>query len=123
MDKLPDTEKLTPPPEKDKQPVPDAPKPANTVANPPAPAPTKPDTSALDDYKMMAEPLKDTGEESVPADDEATQDFSPISDDTIDKVISMRPDAMQHVPDYEKESPVVQKEGQMEGRDTLLPDQ
>jgi hypothetical protein len=72
---------------------------------------------------MMAEPLKDTGEMEVPIDDDATQDFSPISDDTIDKVISMRPGAIQNEADYEAVAPVIQQEGQVEGRDTLLPDQ
>jgi protein phosphatase len=112
-DKLPDTEKLSPQPETGEQPVPDAPKPTNTVVTPP-PAPP---VESVDDFKMMAEPLKDL------ADEEVTQDFVPISDDTIDKVISMRPGAIQEPPVFEAVPPVVEKESQAEGRDTLLPDQ
>jgi hypothetical protein len=112
-DKLPDTEKLSPRPETGDQPVPDAPKPtASVVSSPPATS-----SDSLDDYKMMAEPLKDM------ADEEVTQDFTPISDDTIDKVISMRPSTLTETPVYEAVPPVVEKESQAEGRDTLLPDQ
>jgi serine/threonine protein phosphatase PrpC len=120
-DKLPDTEKLSPPPEKSEQPVPDTTKTVNTTNTNGASAPvTPPDASPLDDYKMMAEPLKDMGEVEAPVDDDATQDFNPISDDTIDKVISMRPGAIQNGEDYEAVAPVIQQEGQVEGRDTLL---
>ncbi|MBZ0288575.1 MAG: Stp1/IreP family PP2C-type Ser/Thr phosphatase, partial [Anaerolineae bacterium] len=121
LDKLDDTDKLTPTPDASEQPVPDTPKTADSV--PSEPAPSTAGVPPVDDYKMMAEPLKDTGEVEAVPDDEATQDFDPIADDSIDRAISLRPDAMQESPVLESVPPVVQQEGQVEGRDTLLPDQ
>jgi protein phosphatase len=79
----------------------------------------------LVDEKMQAERLKDSPEpdpDSLFPDEEITQEYEPLSDETIDRALSTRPDGLPIV-EIEVVPPRVPQESQMEGRDTLLPDQ
>ncbi len=75
---------------------------------------------ALDDAKMTAERLKDSGEV---VEEDVTEDSSPVqSDETIDQVIARRPPTL---PDpLPPPMPMIEeRESQGEGRDTMMPDQ
>jgi PPM family protein phosphatase len=110
-DKLSETDKLPPMPQTDNHAPPEAP-----AAPPSAPGATS--DVLIDEYKMTAERLKDNPEDEPPYDDEVTQEQAPIGDETLDRVLSLNGDAH-----YETAPPVTRREGQVEGRDTLLPDQ
>ncbi len=87
------------------------------------PKPVIEETPTLDDDpKMHAERLKDILDDSLFADELITDDNAFIGDDTIDRALASRPDGLESVA---TETPPleVQREGQVEGRDTLLPDQ
>lgn len=120
-DTLPDTEPLSPTPLPSSKPEPET----------ETPAPSKPNGSnpdaLIDEHKMMAERLKDHAEDEAIlfAETDSIGDSEPIADDPIDKAISLRPNGltMTSEPVYERVPSVVQQEGQVEGRDTLLPDQ
>jgi PPM family protein phosphatase len=115
-DNLPDTEKLPATPQTGSKPTPETPSNnQNDVVVAVDPQ--------VDEHKMMAERLKDEDEIRLFLGEDELQDTEPVADDTIDKAISMRPDALKTAPVYETVPPVAQQEGQVEGRDTLLPDQ
>jgi len=125
-DTLPDTEPLTPLSVPDGKPKPEAENPVNTP-NETDSVTSLPSDTVIDDHKMMAERLKDNIEDEALlfAETDSIGDSEPIHDDPIDKAISLRPDALAVTsePVYERVPPVVQQEGQVEGRDTLLPEQ
>ncbi|MBZ0281322.1 MAG: Stp1/IreP family PP2C-type Ser/Thr phosphatase [Anaerolineae bacterium] len=86
---------------------------------PPAP-PVSNGEVALDDAKMTAERLKDSGEV---IEEDVTEDSSPVqSDEPIDQVIARRPPTL---PDpLPPPMPMIEeRESQGEGRDTMMPDQ
>jgi protein phosphatase len=119
IDALPETDKLPPEPQIGSKPSSDTP--PNTSNNSSALSPD----SAVDEYKMMAERLKDSpdDEPEVFNDEEATQDVETVTEDALDKGMIPRPNSLDTAPAYESASRFVKREGQVEGRDTLLPDQ
>lgn len=108
-------------PEIDNLPQAEEPEPQQTVT---PPTPVVEETPTLDDDpKMHAERLKDILDDSLFADELITDDNAFIGDDTIDRALASRPDGLESVAAAETPPLEVQREGQVEGRDTLLPDQ
>jgi len=120
-DKLPDTEKLPPIPQTGSKTTPETPSGLSNPVNADAALPDP----LVDAHKMMAERLKDDDEDETDLflNEDGLQDTEPVADDTIDQAISMRPAALKTAPVYETVPPAARQEGQIEGRDTLLPDQ
>ena len=89
----------------------------------PSPSAPPSTTSLIDDHKMLAERLKDEQEadpDSLFPDEDITEDSELVDNDPVDL---MRLAPADDDGETEPEMPVVSKEGQVEGRDTLLPDQ
>lgn len=90
-------------------------------ASPPVSASPVPNGDVVvDDHKMSAERMKDSGE---PSEEDITEDSNPSrGDDTIDQAIARRPPTLPEP--MATPIPVLEKhERHGEGRDTLMPDQ